>query len=301
MGVAINYGVHDFSEKAIDTYGCNIRFGGTFQYWHFNHRVLGSGLAGLVYTEPFLYTRDRFMSSIRASAGLIGLTKPYSEAANPSNLAYSTHVAFPLSIELNFYFPLADHWALAFSAGFNHFSNGGIKKPNYGLNYSSLALGIEYNFTHYGVPPRLYSQNLRLAPQHKRPQCEVAVSFALSGDDNGNNKNLYVLTNAKYYRQLTRINGIGTGVLLEHRLSGGNPDGSPGSLSLLLGHRFYLGKFSFTQDMALSLLGGLNSGHPFFQLYAIDFALTDNLLLGTILKAHGNIADYPGIRLGVRW
>ena len=187
------------------------------------------------------------------------------------------------------------------SGGFNHFSNGGVEQPNYGLNHTSLLLGVEYNFRSYGVPPRSYAQNLKLSHAHKRWQREVAASLAIEDGTADEEKTLYLLLNAKYYYQLTRINGLGAGLLVENKLANGEGDEASSAVSLAAGHRFYLGRFTFTQDMAFSLFGSLNDDRTWYQFYAIDYALTPNLLLGANLKAHGKTADFVGARVGLRW
>jgi hypothetical protein len=296
FGISVDYGIHDFSKRAIETYGCNIRMGGTVQLWQFDHEVLGQGAAALAYVEPFLLTYDRFMLSLKASAGLIALNKPYNQQSNPENQAYSTHVAFPLVIGMSMYLPLNYKWAVVCNGSFNHFSNGGIKKPNYGLNYPALSLGIEHNFNHYGVPPRKSYQNLKLPLTANRQRIETHVSVALMENDNAD-KTKFVLVHGKYNRQLTRINGLGAGFLAEADIYGFDEYAA----SALLGHRFYLGKFGFTQDLGI-YLWDTNPDHPAFnQFYSFDFSITQQLMVGANLKAHGKTAQYMGIRLGLLW
>lgn len=295
-GIAVDYGLHDFSKKAIDTYGCNIRFGGTAQLWQFNNESLGQGLAVLAYAEPFLLTYNRFMLSVKASAGLIALTNPYNANNNPNNQAYSTNVAFPLSFGVSVYYPLSYKWAMVFNGSINHLSNGGVKMPNEGLNYPAFSVGLEHSFNQYIVPPRKASQNLQLPIRAARQRIETVLSMALMETDEAEHM-VYGIIHSMYRYRLTRINGLGGGLLAEVGMDGHQNYAA----SIMVGHRFYLGSFGFSQDLGLYLIDSEPDKPVINQLYAFDFQVTNHLLVGVNIKVHGIMAQYLGVRMGYVW
>lgn len=300
-GVEFDYGRHYFNSSVKEVYGCFPRMGMTFTFWDFDKDILGYGFSSMFYFEPFLLAYDKFMLSLKGSMGLMLLTNPYHATDNPTNLAYSSPVSFPLSVGANMYFPLNYKWALKFSGAFCHFSNGGIKQPNYGVNYPVMSMGVEYSLDRYHVPPREHSQMLYLNPEMRHQLIEVVVGLG-SKDVSGTgfeNTQFITYLHSRFSRQWTRINGWSAGAFFEYE----NPIGTSTSvlLSPLVGHAFWLGDFTFSQEIGYSFVVSGDTSSRLMQLYAIQYHSDSRWLLGFQLKAHANVADYVGLRLGYSW
>ncbi len=144
-GVEFNLTWHNLSQKAWESCNCYPKVGLSIGLWDFdNPDVLGQALAGIFYLEPVFGAQNRLSFSVWAGFGLFYKNNPHDPEDNPDNLSYSTHLAFPLQLGGNVHWRLNDQWQLDGTAVFNHISNGGIKEPNKGVNWPTMALGASY-------------------------------------------------------------------------------------------------------------------------------------------------------------
>ena len=81
----------------------------------------------------------------RGVIGLSALAQPFNIQTNPLNLSYSLPLSACVMVRAGFSVSLDAQWYLGIRARYNHVSNGGIREPNKGLNYPSLALQLDYS------------------------------------------------------------------------------------------------------------------------------------------------------------
>ncbi|MCT4643494.1 MAG: acyloxyacyl hydrolase [Carboxylicivirga sp.] len=101
-----------------------------------------------------------------------GLTynwEPYDKYDNPFNVAIGSYRTVYIDANLFYQYHLSPRWDIRGSFGFTHFSNGGTKKPNSGINLLSPAVEISYNFKDRPVlirkPQPAYEQHYEVALQ----------------------------------------------------------------------------------------------------------------------------------------
>lgn len=70
-------------------------------------------------------------------------TKPFS-IDNNKNMGYSTGIGFVAHADINATYPIYKNWEIMAGVGFNHLSNGGMKRPNLGINVFSTNIGVVY-------------------------------------------------------------------------------------------------------------------------------------------------------------
>ena len=91
-----------------------------------------------------IWRQGDFLASFRLGTGLGWVSKPYNTFHNPGQNAISSHwndvTQFRLSAELR----ATPHWSIHAGAALTHFSNGGSKLPNYGVNFPSAFAGVSY-------------------------------------------------------------------------------------------------------------------------------------------------------------
>lgn len=85
-----------------------------------------------------------FVVKTEMGLGLAYITQKYSALTNPTNVAISASMNYWASLNLVSTYQLTEHYALITGIATNHFSNGGIKKPNYGLNILGVSFGFIY-------------------------------------------------------------------------------------------------------------------------------------------------------------
>ena len=300
MGIEVDVGKHYLTSAAKNLYGCYPRYGVAFSLWNFDNKVLGYGLSGMAYFEPFIFAYNRFMLSLKGSVGIIGLTNPYDAETNPNNLAYSTTFSFPLSVGIAAYYPLDYNWALKMNASFNHFSNGGIKQPNYGINFPVASMGVEYSFSHYGIPPREHSELLRLSPTLRVGHYEIAMGIGskdVSGTGFHESKSISFV-HGRFTRKWTKINGWTAGFFGEFENTFSSDFKSYIGISPVLGHSFWFGQFTFSQELGYTFVLDGSVSDKIIQLYALQYNNEYKWFAGVNLKANLNEANYLGVRVG---
>jgi|GEM_PF-3480401 hypothetical protein len=72
-----------------------------------------------------------------------------------------------------------------------------------------------------------------------------------------------------------------------------------GQLSAIAGHHFWPGHFDFDQTAGLYLVRGHSTHSCRFQYYTLDFRLNQLVDRGVELKAHGQVAEFLGVRVSV--
>ena len=155
LAIQADFSWHLINNKSYNYCNCYPRLGFSLYYWDYrNPEMLGQAVNLLLFAEPFINPHKKLSFSVRPGMGVAYLNNPYDEIKNPDNLSYSTRFAYALLINLNAYYKIGNHFILNLSANYNHISNGGVKMPNKGLNYPSLAVGLEYSFLPYQIPRR---------------------------------------------------------------------------------------------------------------------------------------------------
>jgi hypothetical protein len=105
-----------------------------------NKEVLGNYLG--IYSSlaiPFVNT-SKFRLNGKLGAGLSFSNKVYDEQKNPKNVAVSTYMNALINLGLDAKVYFDKNW-VTFGVDLTHFSNGGFKVPNLGLNLPYLSVG----------------------------------------------------------------------------------------------------------------------------------------------------------------
>jgi hypothetical protein len=228
-------------------------------------------------------------------AGLSYITKVYDEQNNPENLFFSSHLSYLVHLDVNLTKYITDRYFLFLYAKYNHISNGGVKKPNKGMNFPTFGLGMGYNFKTLDFPGK------KKVPLEKPvPVIPVAGAFSTGRTIHTNEEDEYKLAVglfAKGRRKISRLNALTLGFEGVYDRSLYNKDEARGSLvsnsyySLLAGHSFVFGKFIFSQEWGTYLYAPFYEKQTFFQRYSLTYNIWNNLRAGVTLKAHAEVAE----------
>jgi hypothetical protein len=302
LGVELDFAWHKISQKAWESCMCYPRLGIALTYWDYdNPEVLGQGVTGLFYIEPVFNTQGWVNYSVRMGLGLSYQNKPYDPVENPNNLSYSTYLAFPLQLGGSAHFRVHPRWMLNTTLVYNHFSNGGVRQPNKGINWPSIGVGMAYYLQEFEFRQRAQVDWRKLGPPQKR----LDFTFFLSYEEP--RQNLFLISpglEVKWSRQFARLNAYtlggevmydnGTGYVLEQE----GDNATPIKAGLAAGHEFLLGKFLFSQQFGV-YLSNPNPEHPgVYQRYGLMFRINERFSTGISLKAHGHVANFLDFRVG---
>lgn len=295
------------SEEAWEFCSCFPRLGVDVAYWNWdNPDVLGNGVLAMGFVEPFFRTQKRSQLFFRMGMGGAYLSQPYDEVNNPLNESYSTHVSFALMVGLGVNYRLTDSWNLRFMAKYNHTSNGGIRTPNKGLNFPSLSAGISKSLTPV-VFPNFEKRIGRQPPEHKS---RITLTH-FSGWSNaavGDKDKFYVFGFlGKYSRWIGGRSALtgGTEVVFDYsrreQIELDNANASFVQAAALIGHEFWLGKVTFSQELGVYYFNDYRINDDLYQRYTLTYNFTNRLFGGFSLKAHRHVADFIDLRIGYRF
>lgn len=301
-GLEFDLAWHQVSQRAWESCHCYPRLGVALSLWDYdNPQVLGQGVTGMFYIEPVFGAQHTVSFSIRAGFGLSYQNRPYDEVSNPDNLSYSTYVAFPLQLGGNAHIRLHPQWYLDVTAVYNHFSNGGIREPNKGINWPSAALGVAY----YPRAPEFRKRDKKDWRAAGDPETRLDASLFMAFHEPVSK--LYLFSpgvELKYSRQIARINALTFGAEWmydnsdRYEIEQAEEEESPHKASVAIGHEFLLGRFLFSQQFGFYLFNPWNNADV-YQRYGLVYRISPRLSAGINLKAHGHVADFLDFRIGV--
>ena len=185
------------------------------QVWHHYHGMpsTGFGLTLLHFDNPGelgrpvaihrnfrapLWRRDVFTIDYGADIGFAGGWRGYSADDNSYNDLISTWLTAYFRLRVGASVRLSDHFRAHADLGLSHVSNGNLKRPNAGLNATSVGIGLQYRpeAPHRPTPVDL-------------PRYQAHNSLSLSAFGAAENKLYHVgeLAPEEHYRGVTH--GIG--------------------------------------------------------------------------------------------
>lgn len=273
-------------------------------YFNFqNPAVLGSAINITVFAEPVIWHRGDFFFSIRGGTGLSYHTKIYDQYENPSNQFFSTRFSFPLFIDLRIKRKLAGNMFVSLSGCYNHLSNGGFKQPNKGMNFPTLALGLEY--FHSEIPPldHKYTSSLSVPEPGISIliQSLAAVKVLEESDEYPEQKAFIYGFNARVSKQLSTWYAFNLGAeividsyireTVEREQSGLDHKRA----AVTVGQDFLLGKVAFSQFLGIYFYSPYEPRKPVYQKYEMSYKFTPQLAAGVFLKAHLQVAEMMGL------
>ena len=280
---------------------------------------LGHSLNLGAFVEPVFMFRNRFFVSVKNGMGATWLTSIYDENHNPDNKFFASRISFLLYVNPGVHYRVTDRLNLIFSGSYNHISNGGIKQPNYGMNFPTLAVGAEYVLRDYTIPD--YSRSPGNALKERRISVHADLFASVKNIDKGNNfEKDGLIEDDTFDAMLLWIYGIQVRVgkpvserntlsvaaewIADHytreriRRAGLNLDHN--KIALLGGHEFVFGKAGFRQQLAFYLHAPYEKDFM-YQRYTLYYNFSSRLCFSTSLKSHLHQADIFDIRIGIRF
>ncbi len=308
LGLQLEGGWHLNGQKTWDQCRCYPRAGFSLLVFDYqNPEELGQSINFTGFIEPFVSFRSNWQASFRLGAGLSYLTQVYDSLTNPNNLFYSSPLSFMLRTQLNVHYRFSPKWEARLSGHFQHISNGGISKPNKGMNFPSVSLGVLYAPSSIELPLREYAQPLD-SLYASRWQHRVFLAAGMKEIDDNNEKK-YPAFGGTYYitRIVSRNSGFHLGASylwdgsMRIRRQQREEAVNSHSISVLGGHEFLMGRFIFSQALGVYLHKPSSEHDTMYHRWGLYYRANQRVLVGFNLKAHRHIADILDFRLGYTW
>ena len=290
-------------EKNYQQCNCFSKVGFSILYMNYsNPEVIGSSYNIIGFAEPYLIRTKVFQLSTRMGIGLTYLDHIYDEINNPENLFFSTHFAFITHIDLNANFKLNNNFSLMAYAKYNHISNGGTKSPNYGMNFPTFGIGLNYNLNGKIDFPNF--QNQEFKPFNFFYVNTFGTFKTVEKDIENQETQTFIFG---FYgvvgRKVTKINGLSTGLeyindgAVKEKMKRLNLETDNQQISFLVGHHFLFGQFDFSQYWGTYVYAPYKVRN-FYQRYSLTYRFKRHIMIGVTFKVHGDWADNFNLLIG---
>jgi hypothetical protein len=283
---------------------CFPRQGLLLANYNFDNAILGKGVSAAYFLEPTYRITESTFFSFKGSAGFSYLTNPFDSISNPANQSYSTTVSAYITFGGGAWFRLNDRWWLNPSVNYQHISNGGMRKPNKGINWPTAGIAVSYQ-----PRTRPYYTGARSKEKFWKdysPRWDIGViGTSRKGYDlNGNRirsplAGLYL----QAAKQVGRISAVTLGgevyqdEELRNELTKASIDASPVKAGIMAGHEFILGKFLFSQRLGCYIFDKTPYFDRVFHRWGLDYRINRHFATGFNLLAHQEVAEFIDIRV----
>ncbi|MDE3182802.1 MAG: acyloxyacyl hydrolase [Bacteroidota bacterium] len=296
-GVEIKLNRRRSDEEAKHYARKNYNSGFTLAYYNFSKGFLGNAFYSSYFIEPYLINHKKFKLGLVAKAGLSYNSNPYNEITNNQNYSYSLYINPYLCLGFNTSIKAGKKLRVDFDAMFNHNSNGGFFHPNYGINFPTASLGIDYDLKKVkiknSIPAKKFVWRFDVMPfgSYKTIPLDKdhfywVYGFALQANRKigfFNTVNLGVEWVADLgVKKTLEINGRSN---LDYNRAG-----------VLLGHEFIFKKFNFSQQIGIYIFNQNPYIDRIYHRWGLYYKLNKNWMAGINLSAHRQIADFLDFR-----
>lgn len=292
------------TRKSWEFCNCFPRVGVSLAYWNWdNAEVLGNAIVPLAYLEPYFLTQKKINLFVRMGLGGALLNNPFDPVTNPRNQSYSTRLAFSIVLGAGLNYRLNEKLNLRLAAKYSHISNGGVSSPNKGLNFPTISLGLN-NSLEPITYPNLPKISKREPPQDKNRWSLVHFS-GLSNATVGARDRFYVFGfSGNFSRWIGGRSALtaGTEWIVDfsrrEQIKLEDADAWFSQAGLLVGHEFWLGRITFSQQLGIYYFNQYRTTDDVYQRWGLTYKLNKKLFVGFNLKAHRHVADFFDLRIG---
>lgn len=250
---------------------------------------------------PLFNKGKKFSFDFYTAAGVALMPKTFHPVSNSQNTAISTHINTNIDLGLSASYHVNNNLIVNAGAHITHFSNGSIKKPNYGLNYTLLSLGIQYG--NFNAKPKNHEEKKVRSEKHRillaiLGSTKQAVAF--------NDPNFCVASGSieyshKVWSPLFRVGGSldfmydnsHSLILHNHSIAYGS-DWELAKLGMAVNAELILNRLSLILHFGgyYHNLSRKIKNQWVYQRVGLRYRFTNGLWAHVALKTHLNIADY---------
>lgn len=141
-----SYSTRGDGSKMWHSFYRNPQYGISYKLMNMGNRsILGYAHCFFPYIDiPIIPQNNSYSFAFHTGAGIGYMKKVYDSQTNNQNSAISTSINAYIDLGLMANVRIAKNIWLTGGAHLSHFSNGSVKKPNYGLNYTLVSVGLLY-------------------------------------------------------------------------------------------------------------------------------------------------------------
>lgn len=321
IGADMNFKFQTFGEKEWHQWRKFPQFGIATAWFRFgNNSILGNAITICPNITTTLFERKKWKGHFQVGTGIAYLTQKYNPVSNPKNNAIGSNIT--ASMLMKFYAARQINSKLKFHAGIslNHFSNGGSRLPNFGLNIPALMLSINYSPELLQATDFIFYKKSKKAIRKFGIEVHSGAGLVQRFSIGGPRYPIYfVALGGNYY--LNQQNRIIAGFEYEqnkaifefalhtnHSETESDARKKASRLTFFLGDEFLFGHWSMTLSTGIYLgkFSFLRSG-AFYNKFSTRYyfpakgILDKKIFLSFTLKTHLTVAEYFGLGGGVNF
>jgi len=255
---------------------------------------------------PFTEQEKPINVCLRVAFGISYITKLYDSISNPKNIAISTPINMYASLGLELNYKLSRKISATVGINASHFSNGSIKKPNYGLNIVTGSVGLNYNFNQYHKTKKTF---LNLENDQSRWLAILSGGIKETKDPGGSKYSIGSLS-IEYSKPIKTL--LRYGASFDYMYDGStfvhfSEDSvsyqcrlKASKLGLTLMGEMTLYRLSAFAGLGVYLYNHDKQIDPIYQRIGLRYRLCKFFYAQIALKTHRNVADYLELGIGYK-
>jgi hypothetical protein len=276
---------------------------------------VGSAYAIMPYISFPLYKHENFSFNFRFAIGAGYLTNRFDRIENYKNLAIGSHLNAAVNMMFEVRYRISTYLAASAGLCLQHFSNGSLKEPNYGLNAPLVNIGIafkparenKYITDRFYPPTEPYSAILTHAIEFN---FGGAVGYKNMEQVFGKNYVIWHIYENTFYR-VSRKSKWGLGFdasydpsqidILKKKGIYVESDWQVVRPGINAAYQLVISKIGFIFNLGLYLAGKERSNGPLYEKISVQYNFSKNFFANIMLKVHFGRADYIGWGLGYKF
>lgn len=274
-------------------------------YFIVNNPVIKNNFNVFYTLESTIFKFKKADIFLKACAGLNFINNPYDSVYNSSNLSYSSAVNAFLSLGLlsNYFFKNGN--SIGLKIQFNHFSNGGIKDPNLGVNFITSAISYQFKINEKPKLKLNIKRRLNIIEGNENLQFTAFASYKTS---TVNTENFYLLNgfslsyNKPFGIKKTHSLCVGAEWLEDRAMTelliySGAQRLSNQRVGIIVGHEFLFHQFTWGQHLGYYIFKDIPYLNNLYHRHSVSYKLNLHWSIGISLLAGNQKAQFTDFRL----
>lgn len=282
-------------------------------YYDFHNPILGRCLSVSPYATKYIYRSPTQQVHFRLGVGLGYFPNPFSLVDNRKNTIVSTALNAAIHFRFEYSRRLSPRLDADAALSLQHYSNGAVAKPNFGINLPTASVGLSLHRGRWVPAP---------APRHLEPlptgqrrwfvDAAASVGWRQWGVYD---RRRYLVTGVHVQagRRVNQKNNFTAGLdyfydrsLLVQRVADSidvvppSPTVDVQKVGVVVGHELLLGRLAFDWHMGFYVYEPYHSATSYYERIGLKYLFTDRIFGCVDLKAHRGAADVVEWKLGVR-
>ncbi|WP_276497470.1 acyloxyacyl hydrolase [Pontibacter litorisediminis] len=260
---------------------------------------LGEAVSLTTYLDNTLLQFKKSSLRLHLGTGLVYSTRQYTPETNERNVAIGSKFAFALRGTVHYEFPVKEQVYLNLNLAFRHFSNGALNKPNNGMNFPLIGVGLRYQPREVRLLD--VQEDTTAAPVDKRLRFNLrlagGVKEVLRVDEKHPMYSLSVYASKRLSQKsslLLGADGFHNTAVREEFINKFKPVPDevldPWLAGVTIGHELHLDKLSVVFQVGRYVYQPYDQYPGYYQRYGLKYMLHQNISAGVMLLAHTRTA-----------